>query len=359
MQNNLPQNLRERYQQLKTEQPKLRIRNAAQELDVSELELLELQLGQALIRLEGDWTELLPKVAGLGKVMALTRNEYAVHERKGVYDNISFMAGGQMGVAVNPDIDLRFFMTQWKYAYAYTQTNPRTKKPLHGLQFFNDRGVAVHKIYLTTHSDEAAYHQLVAEYRSADQTTVTVVNNDPVETPEYNSDEEVDVPAFQADWLALKDTHDFFPLLKKHKVQRLQALRLAPEGHAFPLTKEAVVELFEKVASSQVPIMIFANSPGCIQIHTGPIKKLFPMEQWFNIMDPDFNLHLNLDGVDQVWVVKKPTADGIVTGIEIYDSEGQMIIYCFGKRKPGIPELEEWRSTVAGLPQIESAYENN
>ena len=98
------QTLSERYQQLKNDQPRLRIRNAAQVLEVSELELLELQLGENLIRLAGDWKEFLPKVKALGKVMALTRNEFAVHERKGIYDNISFMHGGQMGVAVNPDI---------------------------------------------------------------------------------------------------------------------------------------------------------------------------------------------------------------------------------------------------------------
>ncbi len=351
------QNLRERYQKLKNEQPRLRIRNAAQALEVSELELLELQLGDQLIRLAGDWKEFLPKVKALGKVMALTRNEYAVHERKGIYDNISFMHGGQMGVAVNPDIDLRFFMTQWSYAYASTQLNPRTKKPLYGLQFFNDRGVAVHKIYLTPHSDETAYHQLVAEYRGEDQGTPATINHSPVEPKEYHSDAEVDVAAFQAEWLALEDTHDFFPLLRKHKVQRLQALRLAPADHAYPVAKEGIVQLFESVAARQLPIMVFANSPGCIQIHTGPIKKLFPMEQWFNIMDPDFNLHLNLDGVDQVWVVKKPTADGIVTGLEVFDREGQLIIYCFGKRKPGIPELEAWRETVAQLPKIQNAYE--
>ena len=45
----------------------------------------------------------------LGYVMALTRNDYCVHERKGVYDNITFYEGAHnMGVALNPDIDLRF-----------------------------------------------------------------------------------------------------------------------------------------------------------------------------------------------------------------------------------------------------------
>ena len=45
--------LQARYEALKSEQPKLRIRNAAEALGVSEMELLELQLGNTATRLSG------------------------------------------------------------------------------------------------------------------------------------------------------------------------------------------------------------------------------------------------------------------------------------------------------------------
>jgi putative hemin transport protein len=344
MSTNINPQLQQRYDALKAENPKLRIRNAAEALGVSELELLELQLGGHATRLEGGWQSLLQEVEQLGKVMALTRNEYAVHERKGVYHNVSFMHDGKMGVAVNPDIDLRLFMWEWEYGYAVEV--PSRNRVMNSLQFFNGRGEAVHKIYLTNESDKAAYDQLVNKYRHADQTTATQVDHSPKPEKTMVPDSEIDVSAFQEEWRNLQDTHDFFPLLKKYGLQRTQALRLAPEGFTEQVPNEAVVKMLEAAAEREVPIMVFVNSPGCIQIHSGPVKKLFPMEQWFNVMDPDFNLHLNLQGVTESWVVKKPTKDGIVTGLELFDETGEMIVYFFGKRKPGIPELESWRGII-------------
>ena len=70
------------------------------------------------------------------------------------------------------------------------------------------------------------------------------------------------------------------------------------------------------------------------------------MGPWLNIMDPEFNLHLRQDAIDEAWVVKKPSEAGIVTSIELIDKEGTMFNQFFGKRKPGIPELPEWTTLV-------------
>ncbi|MEM9885250.1 MAG: ChuX/HutX family heme-like substrate-binding protein [Bacteroidota bacterium] len=339
--------LKEQYEALKQEQPRLRIRNAAEVLGVSELELLELSLEGTVTRLEGDWKELLKEIHKMEKVMALTRNEHAVHERKGVYHNISFMKSHSMGVAVNEDIDLRFLMWDWRYAYA-VEMEVRGRQ-LYSFQFFDSYGEAVHKIYTTPKSEVAAYHDLVEKYRAEDQTTKVFISNRIRPEKTSTPDSEVDVVTFQQEWRDLKDTHDFFGLVHKHKLQRTQALRLAPKGYAYRLENDAVVKMFEAVAASDMPMMIFVSSKGCIQIHTGQINKIVPMQGWFNIMDPDFNLHLKLAGISETWVTKKPTVDGTVTGVEVYDANGNMIVQCFGKRKPGKPELEEWREIVAGL----------
>ena len=99
--------------------------------------------------------------------------------------------------------------------------------------------------------------------------------------------------------------------------------------------------------------MVFVANQGCIQIHTGPVAKLAEMGPWYNVLDPNFNLHLNTDGIAWSWVTKKPTVDGIVTALEVFDKNGNLIVTFFGKRKPGIPELELWREIVGLLPLIE------
>ncbi len=66
-------------------------------------------------------------------------------------------------------------------------------------------------------------------------------------------------------------------------------------------------------------------------------------------MDPDFNLHLDMSKIAQTYIVRKPTEDGVVTAVEVFNEQEEIIVQFFGKRKPGIPELEGWREIVAGL----------
>lgn len=330
--------LKKQYAAFKAENPKVRIRDAAQQLGVSEAELVATGVGETATQLEGDFRELLKEVPKLGYVMALTRNESVVHERKGEYLNVSF--NGHVGLVLGEDIDLRLFLTNWKFGFAIHENDRKS------LQFFAGDGEAVHKIYLTDKSNEPAYDALVAKYRAADQSGNLDLEPKPeavVPTP----DSEIDVPAFQEAWLNLKDTHEFFGMLRKNKVNRLQAMQLAPEGYALPITMDAVKNVFAEVSKTALPIMIFVGNRGCIQIHTGEVRKLVPMGPWFNVLDPQFNLHLREDHVASAWVVKKPTTDGIVTSLELYDAEGNQIALVFGKRKPGIPEKTEWREVVA------------
>jgi putative hemin transport protein len=90
-----------------------------------------------------------------------------------------------------------------------------------------------------------------------------------------------------------------------------------------------------------------------IQIHSGVVTKLMDIPGWFNVLDPDFNLHVREAAIHSCWVVRKPSVDGTITAIECFDDQGEQIVQLFGKRKPGIPELASWRSLVGRLEQAE------
>ena len=77
--------------------------------------------------------------------------------------------------------------------------------------------------------------------------------------------------------------------------------------------------------------------------------------QWLNVLDPGFNLHLREDRVANAWIVEKPTSDGVVTSVEAFDGDGELMAMFFGARKPGAPELERWRELVRELPRHEGA----
>ena len=63
--------------------PKVRIRDAAEQLGVSEAELVATSCGEGAVRLQAEWPEFIQRLESLGPVMALTRNAHAVHEKHG------------------------------------------------------------------------------------------------------------------------------------------------------------------------------------------------------------------------------------------------------------------------------------
>jgi len=90
-----------------------------------------------------------------------------------------------------------------------------------------------------------------------------------------------------------------------------------------------------------------------IQIHSGPVWRVEMIGDWLNVLDPGFNLHLRQDGIASAWIVRKPTADGPVTSLELYDARGDTVAMFFGARKPGIPEQPAWRTLLDALPRCE------
>lgn len=337
----LVNDLKEKWEALKAENPHLRIRNAAAQLGVSEAELLATNVGNGVTVLKPEFKDILTDAVQLGKVMALTRNDECVHERKGTYLNGDF-SSPHAQLFVGEDIDLRIFLNHWKFAFAVIEGDKKS------LQFFGKDGLALHKIYLTKDSNDAAFDAIVEKFKAEDQNETFEFEAVAPKAPEKD-DAEIDVEDFQKAWTELKDTHDFFMMTRKFGVSRTQALRLAPEGFAKKIDSAKVVNVLEDASEKELPIMIFVGNRGIIQIHTGNVKKTLWHQQWFNVMDPDFNLHLDVTKIAEAWIVKKPTEDGEVTAIEVFNNEGDFIVQFFGKRKPGIPELQEWKDLVADL----------
>ncbi|MDO8290503.1 MAG: ChuX/HutX family heme-like substrate-binding protein [Parvibaculum sp.] len=343
------QDLKARRAALIAAEPQMRARDVAAKLNISEAELVALgKEGVVTTRLRAEFPAIIGAVPTLGNVMALTRNESCVHERKGTYGKLG--GGAHVGLIVGDDIDLRIFFTEWRTGFALIE---ETKMgPRRSLQFFDAAGVAIHKIYLTDTSDVSAFDALVANF-AAPETMIEITPRKERAAPV--ADNSVDVTAFHAAWDALKDTHEFHGLLVKFKLQRVQALRLAGERRARGVDASSLRNILMSAGARTTPIMVFVGNPGMIQIHTGPVANLKPMGPWFNVLDEKFNLHLREDRIATAWVVWKPTDDGVVTSLELFDAEGDTIATLFGKRKPGQPEDEAWRNLVAGLLTKEAA----
>lgn len=338
-----PQQLRSAFLLAKTER-KLRNCDAAAALGVSEGEAIAACVGAEAVRLLPRFVELFEEVPQLGPVMALTRNDCAVHEKDGVYQNMSHHE--LVGLALGNAIDLRIFYKQWAFGCAIIEeTGSGIQK---SLQFYDHHGRAIHKVFLREHSHHEAFDQIIARWRDPDQQPGMHFAPILTAAPE-KPDTDIDIEGFRVAWGAMTDTHQFFGLLRDFGVTRPQGLRLASPQFARRVNNNAARSMFEQAAKTALPIMVFVGNNGMLQIHSGIVVNIKVTGPWLNVLDPAFNLHLREDLIDSSWVVSKPTHDGDVTSLELFDRDGQTIAMLFGARKPGQAELPAWREIAMRL----------
>lgn len=337
-----PEALLAQLTELQTNEKQLRIRDIANRLKVSEAELLACQIPQGKVqRIQGDWATFITKLPELGKIMALTRNEACVIEHKGRVESVE-VVHGNIGLIIG-EIELRLFLNAWKVGFAVESIS--RGQTLKSFQIFDAHGTASIKFFLQPESDNEAYERLFNDFLSTDQSPTQEVK--PLKPTELQA---IDAEALLIDWRNMKDTHDFHMILRKHKADRFQAIESVNGVFSEIINnKEAILKVLEFAASEQLPIMVFVSNPGSVQIHQSTIQNVKVLDQWYNVLDENFNLHLNTDEISNVRLVRKPTEDGVVTSIEAFDLQNELSVQIFGLRKPGIRENLKWRELAESL----------
>lgn len=337
------------YQERKRLQPALHARDAAVELGVSEAEVVA-SLPWA-VRVGGSFQALVRSCSALDEVKVMTRNEYAVIERWGRFREIEAEEGAGLGQVVGEDIDLRLFFHCWQSAFLVDESVRESARV--SLQIFDRAGDSVIKVFAENEASRATLRAWPVAFPPGELAPLRESA-----TPKSAVSSELDessVAEFLAGWDAMQNTHEFFGLLHRYKLARVRALELAGAQRAFEVRAESTQTVLERVAADEQPIMVFVGSRGALQIHTGTVRTIKRMGGYLNVLDPAFNLHLRDDRVSRAFVVRKPTADGIVSSLELYDAAGETIAILFSKRKPGQVEGAYWRALLATLDAAEGA----
>ncbi len=330
---------------LRLENPKARARDFAHANGLTEAALVAAHVGHGTTAIDATPDRLFPLIRDLGDVMALTRNDSCVHERRGVYSD--YRSGPHAAMVLDPEIDLRIFPAHWRYAFAVVEQGE--DGPRRSLQIFDAAGDAVHKVHLKPQSHVDAFDALTATLGLPDQPqTLTLAPRTPTEGPKPNPARADDL---RREWDAMTDTHQFNTLTRRLKMNRLGAYQLAGTPRAERIATDGVTRALHTAADGGIPLMIFVGNQGCIQIHGGPIEKVAPMGPWINVMDPRFNLHLRADHIAEAWRVRKPTRTGDANSIEAFDRDGGLILQIFGYRKDKPPTA--WDAFVKSLPALE------
>lgn len=308
----------------RVDNPKMRDRDLADKIGISEAELVAAHVGDTATRITADINRIMPALNRFGEVMALTRNESCVIEKVGVYDG--FRPGEHAALVVNEDIDLRMFPKHWVHAFAIEQETEGGMRRT--IQVFDAAGDAVHKVFLRDSSNADAWQTVVEDLKTDDQSdTLTVAPRKPTEPAKGTPDQ---ADRLRGEWDKITDTHQFLMMTRRLKMNRLGAYRIAGMPYARRLSTDAVETLLYRAAERQIPIMVFVGNMGCIEIHTGPVHRIVEMGPWINVLDPGFDMHLRKDHIAEVYAVTKATRAGDAISVEAFDAKGGLIAQVFG-----------------------------
>lgn len=343
------QAIRDAFDAARESNPHLPALDIAKRLSISEGELQAARIGREVMTLPLSPHALASRFHQLGQVKALTRSRHAVLEQKGHYPVLR--GSEQAGLLLDPGgLDLRLHLSQWHWACLIRDTLPDAngeRAQRLSLQVFDRHGRALHKLFSLESSPRTSWQML--ESLGNRQAPAFVQYAEPAPRPLPS------IPELAGEWSRMSDVHQFLALLRRHDLRRHEANALMEGRFTRALSTGACEQALAQAAASDLPLMLFVGSPGCVQIRTGRIPSPLRRRGWLNLFGENFTLHLDDTNIVEVWQVSKPNRDGGVTSLEVFDAQGGLVMQVYAERREGQPERSEWRQLLEGLDAREEA----
>ena len=270
-------------------------------------------------------------------------------EQTGNYPELS--GGEHTGLLLDPGgLDLRLLYTNWHWPCLIRNPMPATSAEeaqwRWSLQIFNQHGCAVHKCFALENPLPRPWGALAA--LGTRDTPAFTQSMPRLQRPLPEA------PTLASEWGAMRDVHQFFALLQRHHLERIEANQLMEGRYTRALPLNALEAVLQHASQRALPLMLFVASPGCVQIRTGTLPTPQRARGWLNLFGEQFTLHLDDTAIDQVWQVSKPNRDGGVTSIEAFDAEGSLVLQLYAQRQEGRAERREWRQLLDELGRQEA-----
>ncbi|WP_083439093.1 ChuX/HutX family heme-like substrate-binding protein [Herbaspirillum autotrophicum] len=302
------------------------------------------------IRLQGPFAPLLQRLNEVGNVTDLTCNHSASLEKHNVSGDIYHPHLSDTDNESAEAVHLRIFYPQWQYGFALLDDANCDGPPQYSFQFFDHRGEMMHKILMHDSSDLDAFRRLAGDFASPDQSSPLQLASGTAQAD--GIDNTIDINALRADWAHAHSPDDFLQQQEQFDQQRLRKLRLAGKAFAYQVANDSARIILQRMAEFGTSVMSQVGNAGIVQAYYGKIKNIRSRDSLMGIMNSGFRMQLREDHIDSVWVAKKPTTDGIVTSLELFNRQGTRIASFLSKKGSGQPEPREWRDAVMRLLPI-------
>jgi putative hemin transport protein len=347
---------RRRAQAHPTEAPTNEVASADSCRQLHEFSALPLQADASLAvwRLASPWAHIVGDLPGLGPALACTANAHASLARSGPCAPLlpaSAFAEG-LGLVHGEGLTLRLCFARWAHGFALAR-RLADGAVQRSLVFFDAHGDRAHALQLAPGSDGQAFQSLLDRHavpaaRRTREASPIVLAPRPQRSAEL-PDARIDLRACHEAWRSMRHPHDFTALMQAFGLGRLQALRLAPPGHAQPLGPSSAHEALAHAAQLGVPLVVTVGNHGASHTHTGHLPHVDM--QGSRVRAQGHGSHLSLDeaAIDTAWLVRRPSTAGLQQSLECFDAHGGLIAMLSGARSPGHARLCAWQQVLGAL----------
>jgi len=257
-----------------------------------------------LLKIE-DIKSFIADLESLGKVKCITRNADVVSIQQGAFTH-QYLNGykeidisAQAGLVLNPrGLDLRIFFKHWNHVFYLEQH--RCNRLLRSLQVFDIHGTAICKIYMTEESDSQALDALLAKYINSHQAAVAFARQTTADICHEDISNEVAIEVDGA-WRNMKEVHDFYLLMYQYNLSRQEIFRLVGEDLARRVSPSSLADILHGAKAKNEELTIFVANPGCVQIYTGLIGRIFYTVEWLNVVNVHNLLHIAQKQIEVWW----------------------------------------------------------
>ena len=288
-------NLKSKWKKFQQDNPKVRIRDAAYQMKVSEAELLSTEINETVsCLLIEDMTAFIKDVLKADKIMLLIRSDYVVHEKTIKTKNIRLEENQIIDLDKNDCSILDFNIDAFEYVFF--QKKMHSNRELKSFQFFDKAGMAILKIYLKG-KDLGFFDEIDLKYKKT-----------------YNYEMQSDLDINNSNLLdsKIKINLPFDTINSKTTCRDIsvKSLRL----------------ILENASDMKTPIQIHALGLGTIQYHRNTVRNIVDYGPWVNVIDQKFNLHVLENGLTRASLIQYQFKDCQKYLINFFDKNNTHVL---------------------------------
>ncbi len=298
-----------------------RHREIASLLNVTEVELLDSHVGVTklesiksfpnlarAIRLKPSWPSIIQDSQGFGEVMSLTKNAHAVHENLAFYKHTSSSDG--TGMVLSEELTMRLMYERWEHGYLFEECKSTVVQ--RSIQFFDEFGTSIHKIFLMPHSHHWFFDELAKRWADSNQEPGIIVHQ------KLAHDQQINQGALAS-------------IIEERHANQKESINL-----------DVVQSLLRSSVELKLPLIITVQNDGANQSHDGILGEIRDHNNWLHLINEQFNCHLQLAQMPKICINHQESP----YSIEMMNEEGFLLASIAVSTKATPADRQAWEDLL-------------